>query len=287
MPVNDELGILELATIPIDDPADPRLADYTALTDAAVRRRRERDELFVVEGVTAIERLLTSGHRVRSVLVTRQALARFAGGLDALDAPVYLASREVLAATVGFNLHRGAVATADRRPLPTIDQVLRDARRLVVLEGLNDPENLGAIARSARALGIDGAVLDPTCIDPYYRRTVRVSMGEILFLPTARATSWPEDLQRVRDAGFELWALSPGDRLDTPATSIWDLDVPERVAVLLGAEGPGLSAAALAATDRRVRIPIRPGVDSLNVGHAAAVTFAALDRNDSSPRRPR
>lgn len=274
-------------TTPVDDPTDPRLADYVTLTDAAARRRRERDELFLVEGVTAIERLLTSGHRVRSVLVSPQALARFAGALDDVAAPVYLATRDVLAATVGFNLHRGAVATADRRPLPTIDEVLRDARRIVVLEGLNDPENLGAIARSARALGIDGAVLDPTCIDPYYRRTVRVSMGEILFLPTARAPSWPDDLERVGDAGFELWALTPGDGADVPAASIWDLDVPERVAVLLGAEGPGLSAEALAAADRRVSIPIRSDVDSLNVGHAAAVAFAVLDRHGRSPTQAR
>jgi len=253
---------------------DPRLGDYVELSDPASRRRRERDEVFIVEGVTAIERLLASGHAVRSVLVTPRAHQRLAGSLAALTAPVYVAEPAVLQATVGFALHRGAVASATRRPLAAVSDVLARARRLVVLEGLNDPENLGAVARSARALGIDAALLDPTCIDPYYRRTVRVSMGEILFLPTARAATWPGDLAVVRAAGFELWALSP----DPTGTSIWELAVPERVAVALGAEGPGLSPAVLAAADRLVRIPIRPGVDSLNVGHAAAVTFAALDR---------
>lgn len=265
--------------IPVDDPADRRLADYAELADPGARRRRERDELFVVEGATAIERLLASDHPVRSVLVTPQALERLARTLDAVEAPVYVASREVLAATVGFNLHRGAVAAADRRPLPSVATVAASASRLVLLEGLNDPENLGAIARSARALGIDGAVLDPTCIDPYYRRTVRVSMGEILFLPTARAEHWPADLDVVRAGGFEIWALTP----DPAATPIWDLDVPARVAVLLGAEGPGVSDAGFRAAGLQVRIPIRAGVDSLNVGHAAAVTFAALDR---PPNRP-
>lgn len=256
----------------MDDPADDRLADYFELSDPAARRLRERDELFVAEGVTAIERLLESDHRVRSVLVTAKALAQLTVPLAAYAGPVYVAERAVLNATVGFDLHRGAVAAADRRPLPVLDDVLATGRRLAVMEGLNDPENLGAIARSARALGIDGAVLDPTCIDPYYRRTIRVSMGEILFLPTARATAWPDDLDRVRAAGFEVWALSPGPE----GRSLWELSVPDRVALLLGAEGPGLSAGALARADTRVRIPIAADIDSLNVGHAAAVAFSAL-----------
>jgi tRNA G18 (ribose-2'-O)-methylase SpoU len=260
--------------VPVDDPGDPRLADYVALPDPVARRRLERDELFVVEGVTAIERLLTSGHRVRSVLVTPHALARFGGALDALEVPVYVAPKAVLAATVGFDLHRGAVAAADRRPLPALAEVAAGAHVLGVLEGLNDPENLGAVARSARAFGVGGLVLDPRCIDPYYRRTVRVSMGEVLHLPVARAIDWPGDLAVLHTAGFETWALTPA----ADAADLWSLDVPGRVAVLLGAEGPGLSGAALGAATRRVRIPIAAGVDSLNVGHAAAVAFAQLSR---------
>jgi tRNA G18 (ribose-2'-O)-methylase SpoU len=261
--------------VPIDDPGDPRLADYLELADPDARRRRERDELFVAEGPTAIVRLLASGHRVRSVLVTPEALARFDGTLDDIETPVYVAPRAVLAATVGFDLHRGAVAAADRRTLPALADVVAGATTLAVLERLNDPENLGAVARSARAFGIGGLVLDPTCIDPYYRRTVRVSMGEVLFLPVARATDWPNDLAVVIDAGFEVWALTPNRQ----AEPLRSLDVPPRLAVMLGAEGPGLSPAALEMATRRVRIPIDPAVDSLNVGHAAAVAFAHLARS--------
>lgn len=259
----------------IEDPADPRVADYLELADPAARRQRERDELFVVEGITAIERLLESDHRVRSVLVTPRAHDRLAGRLDRMAAPVYVASREILAATVGFDLHRGAVAAADRRPLPVVADVLAGSGLVVVLEGLNDAENLGAIARSARALGVEAMVLDPTCIDPYYRRIVRVSMGEVLLLPVARARAWPGELDAIRDSGFALWALTP----DPGADDLWSLDVPGRVALVVGAEGPGLSDAALARADRRVRIPIHPAVDSLNVGHAAAIAFAALGRS--------
>ena len=253
---------------------DPRLADYVELPDPAARRRIEREELFVVEGVTAITRLLSSGHRIRSVLVTPQALARFDGELDSVDAPVYVADREVLAATVGFDLHRGAVAVAERQPLPSVADAVAGASRIAVLEGLNDPENLGALARSARAFGIGAFVLDPTCIDPYYRRTIRVSMGEVLFLPVARASSWPGELETLAALGFETWALTP----DREAESIWSLEVPRRVALVLGAEGSGLSARARAAAARQVRIPIDAGVDSLNVGHAAAVAFAVVSR---------
>ena len=239
--------------VPVEDPADPRLADYLELTDAEARRRRERDVLFVAEGVTAIERLLASGHRVRSVVVTPQR----AGPLR--RAPRRARRTGVPGLQGGPGRDRSAstsIAGPSRPPTaghcrPIADAV-RSARRIAVLEGLNDPENLGAIARSARALGVDALVLDPTCIDPYYRRTVRVSMGEVLHLPVARAASWPADLDVLAAAGVEMWALTP----EPSAEPIWSLDVPPRVALLLGAEGPGLSAAALARADRRVRIPI-------------------------------
>jgi tRNA G18 (ribose-2'-O)-methylase SpoU len=167
----------------IDVADDPRLADYRELKDAAARRRIEGDALFVAEGPVAIERMLASGHRPRSVLVSDAKWERMADLLGPVDAPVYVVTVELLQDIVGFDLHRGAIAAADRRPAPDLDEVLCDVRRIAVVEGLNDPENLGAIARSARALGIDALLLDPTCIDPYTRRTVRVSMGEILFLP--------------------------------------------------------------------------------------------------------
>ncbi|MAT03944.1 MAG: RNA methyltransferase [Acidimicrobiaceae bacterium] len=261
----------------LEDAADPRLADYRELRDAAARRRIEADEFFIAEGPTSIERLLASGHHVRSVLVSEQKYRRLAPLLDPLDAPVYVVDRALLHDIVGFDLHRGAIAAADRRPHPTLDDLLVGHRRLAVLEGLNDPENLGAIARSARAFGVDALVLDPTCIDPYTRRTVRVSMGEILHLPSHRvdAADWPRDtLARLHDAGFETWAMTPAD----DAVDIWSITPPDRLAIVLGAEGPGLTRHTMTAATRRVRLPIHADVDSLNVGAAAAVTFAVADR---------
>ena len=177
---------------------------------------------------------------------------------------------------VGFDLHRGAIAAGDRRPHPTLAELAASGSRLAVLEGLNDPENLGAIARSARAFGIDGLVLDPTCIDPYTRRTVRVSMGEILFLPSCRISTadWPTALPGLHDAGFATWALTPA----IDADDLWTLEAPDRLALLLGAEGPGLTHGTIGRATRRVRLPIDPDVDSLNVGAAAAVAFAVTAR---------
>ena len=181
-----------------------------------------------------------------------------------------MAEQRVVNEVVGFDLHRGAIAVAERPGQPALGEVVATARRIVVLEGVNDPENLGAIARSARALGADALLLDPTCADPWYRRSVRVSMGELLHLPVVRA-ELAHLLDQLAVVGTECWALTPGPDAD----DIRSLDVPARLALLAGAEGPGLSARALAAC-RNVRIPIRTGVDSLNVGHAVAVALALV-----------
>lgn len=260
----------------IDDATDARLGDFRELRDIGARRRIEGDELFVAEGPVAIERLVASGHRVRSVVVSERALQRLQVLLEPMDVPVFVVGRDVMRDIVGFDLHRGAIAAADRRPHPALDRLAASSRRLVVLEGLNDPENLGLVARSARALGIDGLILDPTCIDPYTRRTVRVSMGEILLLPSCRvsADEWPTAPDRLHRLGFQTWALTP----DADADDIWTLDPPERLAVALGAEGPGLTGRTMLSSTRRVRIPIDPGVDSLNVAAAAAVAFAVIGR---------
>ena len=222
-----------------------------------------------------ILRLLESPYPLRSILLTPRRYERMADDLQGVTCPIYVAEREVLASVAGFDLHRGAVASARRLPPPSLDEVLASSRTIAVLEGLNDSENLGAIARSARGLGIDALVLDPVCHDPFYRRTVRVSMGEVLFLPIARSQSWPADLERIAAAGFRLVALTPA----ASAASIHDLTrrADERVAVVLGAEGPGLSEAVLRRAER-IRIPLRSGVDSLNVGHAAAIAFDAVSR---------
>jgi len=265
----------------IDDPTDERLADFRLLNDQAARRAHEGDEFFIAEGYVSIDRVIDSGHRLRSVLLTPSRVERFRARVERLaelggEVPsIYVVPRASIADVVGFDLHRGVVASADRRPLPSVgDIAASSAARIAVLVGLNDAENVGVISRAARALGIDALVLDPTCTDPYARRTVRVSMGEILHLPVARAERWPDDLDLLHRAGIESWALTP----HTEADDVWGLDVPDRVALMLGAEGPGLDADTLAAATRRVRIPITDGVDSLNVGHAAAVTFAITSR---------
>jgi len=268
-----------VTTTPIVDATDPLLDDYRSLNDQAFRRRYEADRCFIVEGYVAIDRLIESGHTIRSVLLAPSRVDRFAahaGTLAAAQVPVYVADRQVIADVVGFDLHRGVIACADRRPHPSIGQLVERSRRVAVLEGLNDAENLGAIARAARAFDIDGLIVDATCTDPYSRRTVRVSMGEVLTLPIARsgADEWDDLADRLRADGFEVWAMTP----EWTADNLWELPVPERLAVCLGAEGPGLSRAVLGGASRRVRIPISAAVDSLNVAQAAAVTFAATNR---------
>ena len=263
----------------VEDASDARVDDYRRLNDQAVRTAMEGDEFFIAEGPLAIDRLIESGHRIRSVLLGAGRVDRFTPLLDApalVGVDVYVADRPTMRDIVGFDLHRGMVASAFRKPLTPLAELLVDARRLVVLEGLNDNENVGAIARAARAFGADGIVLSPTCTDHYYRRTVRVSMGEVLSMRVARPTvdEWPCVVGALEDAGIETWAMTPADDAD----DLWDLAVPDRVAVVLGAEGPGLTGETMRAARRRVRIPITAEVDSLNVGHAAAVTLAVLSR---------
>lgn len=249
--------------IEIDNPLDPRLADYRGLRE----RGKESDEFFIVEGLTTIERLLTSTYPVRSLLLTPATYARLAARLGA--ATVYVMPEEAMSSVAGVNLHRGAVASATRLPTPSLETVIPRSTRIVVLEGINDHENLGAIARTARGLGADALVLDRTCADPFYRRSVRVSMGELLHLPIVRCASLTTAFDDLASSGFEIWALTPAPN----AVDIFTLATPPKWAVVVGAEGRGLSAATLAACTN-VRIPMRNGVDSLNVGHAVAVALA-------------
>jgi tRNA G18 (ribose-2'-O)-methylase SpoU len=257
----------------VDDPQDRRLAPYRALNDAELRRRVEpATGQFIVEGVTAIRRLLVSPYRTRSVLVTEPRRRQLEPDLDGADVDVLVAPLELMRAVTGFNIHRGAVAAAERRPPLTAEAVLDGARVVAVLEGLNDHENIGAVARSAAAIGVEGLLLDPTCADPLYRRSVRVSMGAVLALPFARCPRWPHELDDARAAGFTVVALTPaadGEPIERVAADL----VERRVVLLLGAEGPGLSERAQLAADHRVRIPMRRATDSLNVGHAAAIAF--------------
>ena len=263
----------------IVDPADQRVDDYRELNSIAVRAEMEGAEFFMGEGYVPIERMLDSGHRMRSVLLHPKRLKRFIPTMarpELAGVPVYVAEQDVIAEIVGFNMYRSVLASGFRAPMPTVAGLARACRRLVVLEALNDDQNVGAIARTARAFGIDGIVISPNCNDPYQRRTVRVSMGEILHMPVARAfvDDWPGAIDTLHSNGFQTWAMTT----DTDAVDLWDMAVADKVAIVLGAEGHGLEAATKDAATHRVRIPISSDVDSLNVGHAAAVTFAALGR---------
>ncbi len=230
----------------------------------------------MVEGHLAIRRLLASPLVVRSVLVSDRGARLLEPALAALDAPAYEAEPEVLRAIVGFDLHRGSLALAERPPERTVADVLHGAAVVAVLESINDAENLGAIARTAVALGADALLLSPDCADPLYRRSIRVSMGHVLALPTVCLSPWPSALTAVREQGWLTVALTPDPGAE-PLASVVAED-PPRVALLLGAEGGGLSAAALAAADRRARIPMAADVDSLNVAHAAAIALSQLGR---------
>ncbi|MCD9143313.1 TrmH family RNA methyltransferase [Streptomyces albireticuli] len=261
--------------ITIEDPDDPRLRDYTGLTDVELRRRREPAEgLFIAEGEKVIRRARQAGYEMRSMLLSAKWVDTMRDVIDEVPAPVYAVSPELAERVTGYHVHRGALASMQRKPLPEPAELLRDARRVAVMEKVNDHTNIGAIFRSAAALGMDAVLLSPDCADPLYRRSVKVSMGAVFSVPWARLETWPRDLETVREAGFRILALTPAEE----ALSLDDVAPHrmERVALMLGAEGDGLSARALRAADDLVRIPMAHGVDSLNVGAAAAVAFYAV-----------
>jgi tRNA G18 (ribose-2'-O)-methylase SpoU len=270
-----------------DDPRDldPRLADFTALNDPAARRELERrGEHFVAEGLLVLEQLVASRYRLRTVLVADDAFERVSEVLGdrASDVPVLVAPREQLRAITGFAFHRGVLASAWRAPLPPARDVIDGASVLVVAEGLNDHENLGALFRNAAALGAGGVLVDPTTADPLYRRSIRVSLGHVLRVPWTRVDPWPAGLESLRAAGFRLVALTPSPSAESITSVVRSLALgaTPRVALLVGAEGSGLSAGALAAADRRARIEMAPGVDSLNVATAAAIALHLIGVGD-------
>lgn len=264
-------------TAVIDDPADERVAEFVRLNEPGARRRLERpsdggDGYFVAEGPAVVRHLLRSPYRVRSVLVTDRGLRALEPDLAAVAAPVYRVTQAVMDAICGFHFHRGALASADRRPLPSLADVVGDADSLLLVEGVNDHENLGALFRNAAAFGVGGVVLDPTAADPLYRRSVRVSMGQVLRVAFTRVVDWPAALATLGSVGFELLALTPA----ADAPDVRTVGRRGRRALLVGSEGAGLSPEALAAADLRVRIAMAPGVDSLNVATAAAIALHTL-----------
>jgi len=259
--------------VDITDPADPRIDDFRDLNNADRRPDLPGGKgLVIAEGVLVAQRMLASRFTPHAFLGTDRRLGELSVGLTAVPAPYYRASAEVMADVVGFHLNRGVLAAARRPPELAVGDVLANARTIAVLEGVNDHENLGAIFRNAAGLGVDAVIFGQGCADPLYRRAVRVSMGHALLVPFAKADHWPADLYRLRDNGFRLLAMTPSLQARTLAEVIDDLQ-DEKVAVLVGAEGPGLSDAALRAADVRVRIPMARGTDSLNVATAAALAF--------------
>ncbi|MDK0518466.1 RNA methyltransferase [Streptomyces sp. ML-6] len=289
--------------ITIDDPDDPRLHDYTGLTDVELRRRREPAEgLFIAEGEKVIRRARHAGYEMRSMLLSAKWIDLMRDVIDEVPAPVYAVSPELAERVTGYHVHRGALASMQRRPLPTADELLttafgpavaetaaedrtgpaavpppgpgdRTVRRVAVFEDIVDHANLGAAFRNAAALGIDAVLLTPRCADPFYRRSVKVSMGGVFQVPWTRLESWPKDIGILRSAGFTLAALCLSERAITLDELAARDD--EKLALVFGTEGAGLTPGTLAAVDEHVRIPMDAGVDSLNVAAASAVAFYA------------
>ncbi|WP_147796514.1 RNA methyltransferase [Cellulomonas sp. Y8] len=272
-------GVPALDIVHLTDPDDERLADYVALTDVALRSRHEPEKgLYIAESSTVLERALAAGHRPRSVLVSPRWLPDLTAMLEARDPDgepvrVYVADPAVLEAITGFHVHRGALAAMHRPPLPPVAEVIAGARRVAVLEDVVDHTNVGAAFRSAAAIGVDAVLVTPRCADPLYRRSVRVSMGTVFQVPWTRVDPWPGGIDVLREAGFVTAALALSD--DSVSLDALEADPPERLALVLGAEGDGLKPATVAAADLTVRIPMAGGVDSLNVAAAGAVAFWA------------
>lgn len=273
----------------VEHPDDERVRDYFRLTDVALRRTLEPERgLYLAESDKVIRRALAAGHRMRSLLMT----PRWIGDLGGLVAkavadgvPVYAASAPVVQAMTGFHLHRGALASMHRPPLPEPVDVVAGARRVAVLEDIVDHTNVGAVFRSAAALSIDAVLVTPRCADPLYRRAVRVSMGTVFQVRWTRLPQWPQGVDWLQSQGFTVAALA----LAGDAVSLDELaaDPPARLALVLGTEGDGLAARTVAAADLTVRIPMAGGVDSLNVAAASAVAFWALGRSHPLPEGAR
>ena len=258
--------------IPVGSLDDPRLDDYRNVPDPELMVRRG---LFIAEGRHVVRRLLTSRFRIRTVLLTPAARHALADVVEASrDLPTYIVEQEVMNGVTGFNMHGGCLAVGERPSPARVEDVTHDAARIVVLERVSNADNVGAIFRNAAAFGAGAVLLGPSCADPLYRKAIRTSMGAALHVPFAMLNDWPTDLERLRAAGFTLLALTPDET--APPMQRVTLGSVERVALLVGHEGEGLSRQALAIADARVRIPMAAGVDSLNVATATAVALYAL-----------
>jgi tRNA G18 (ribose-2'-O)-methylase SpoU len=268
--------------IEITDPADPRLADYRDLRDVELRKSLEAEQgLFLAEGAKVVRRAAAAGHRARSFLMAPRWLAGLRDVLDASSAPCYVVSEAIAEQVTGFHVHRGALASLERRPLPLVVEVLAGARSVLVLEDIVDHTNVGAIFRCAAGLGFDAVLLAPRCADPLYRRSIKVAMGTVFAVPWTRLPDWYDALPMLERAGFTTVALTLADDAVEIEEAVAGLG---KVALVLGSEGHGLSPHWEQAASRRAIIPMRPGVDSLNVAAATAVACYVTARRGSPGR---
>ncbi|MFJ4038733.1 TrmH family RNA methyltransferase [Microbacterium sp. NPDC090007] len=265
-----------MPVISLDSADDPRLADYRDLTDVSLRRVTEPEGgLYIAESAKVLDRALGAGHRPRSVLVQQKFLAD-ALALVGEEVDVYVVPAEIAEHVTGYTVHRGLLASMHRPAPASVADVVRDARLIVVLEDIVDHTNVGAAFRSAAALGADAVLVTPRCADPLYRRSVRVSMGTVFQVPWTRLPEWGDAAALLHEAGFHLAALALSE--DAVTLDAFSAVGHERVALLMGSEGDGLSRHALAAADTVVTIPMAGGVDSLNVAAASAVALWELGR---------
>ncbi len=248
------------------------LRDYRDLTDVALRSRREPElGVFIAEGAAVITRAVSSGYKFRSVLCEEKWIPSVLPSVLA-ETPILVAPRKMLAEITGYQVHRGALAAMLRKPLRSPQELLAGAARILILEGLVNHTNVGAIIRNAAAFGMDALLIDQYCADPLYRRAIRTSMGSVFSLPWTRLPDWPADAEIIRDTGFAIVALTPTEA----ALDITTIKLPKRIALVLGTEGEGLRTATTSVADISVRIPMRAGIDSLNVAAAAAVVMYAI-----------
>lgn len=255
--------------VPVDSASDPRLADYRDLRDVQLRKQLETEHgLFLAEGEKVVRRAVEAGFEARSFLMAERWLDGLADVLATTDAPCFVLSEALAEEVTGFHVHRGALASLARRPLPDLATVLDGARSVLVLENLVDHTNVGAIFRSGAAMGFDAVLLSPRCADPLYRRAIKVGMGAVFTLPWTRLDDWYDALSTLSAAGFTTVALTLADDALPVEEAVAGLD---KVALVLGSEGPGLSAHWQRTADRRAIIPMAAGIDSLNVAAASAV----------------
>lgn len=262
--------------VEITSPDDPRLADYRDLRDVELRKSLEAERgLFLAEGEKVVRRAVEAGYDARSFLMAPRWLDSLADVLDRSDAPCYVVAESMAEEVTGFHVHRGALASLARRPLPSVDEVLADARSVLVLEDLVDHTNVGAILRSGAALGFDAVLLAPRCADPLYRRSIKVAMGAVFSLPWTRLPDWAEALPSLGARGFTTVALTLAPDAVPIEEAVAGVD---KVALVLGSEGHGLSPRWEKSADRRAIIPMQAGIDSLNVAAATAVACYVTSR---------